>query len=105
MVSQRNLQREEQAYLEGKTTGDVFDELLPRSGLVQWRLCTQRHRRHTFAISFLEAGGDIRKLSRAMGHSSLAITEKFYGKWSKKEKEILHEELRAALPRSVIAKT
>lgn len=61
--------------------------------------------RHTFAISFLEAGGDIRKLSRAMGHSSLAVTEKFYGKWSKKEKEILHEELRAALPKPVIAKT
>jgi hypothetical protein len=35
-----------------------------------------------------------------MGHSSLAITEKFYGKWSKKEKEILHEELRGRPPQS-----
>lgn len=31
--------------------------------------------RHTFAVRYLEAGGDVYKLSRLMGHGSVAITE------------------------------
>jgi len=33
--------------------------------------------RHTFAVRFLEAGGDVYKLSRLMGHGSVAITERY----------------------------
>lgn len=34
--------------------------------------------RHTFASHYLAAGGDIFKLSRILGHSSVAVTEKTY---------------------------
>jgi integrase/recombinase XerD len=33
--------------------------------------------RHTFAVSFLKNGGDVYKLSRLMGHSSVSITETY----------------------------
>jgi integrase len=34
--------------------------------------------RHTFASRYLANGGDIFKLSRILGHSSVAVTEKTY---------------------------
>jgi len=45
---------------------------------VLWRLCRARHRRHTFAGLFLASGGDIFKLSKILGHSSVAITQQVY---------------------------
>lgn len=45
--------------------------------------------RHSYAVSFLETGGDIRLLSKALGHSSIDITEKFYAKFSPKQQELL----------------
>jgi integrase/recombinase XerD len=33
--------------------------------------------RHTFAVGWLQAGGDIYRLSRLMGHGSVAITERY----------------------------
>jgi integrase/recombinase XerD len=33
--------------------------------------------RHTFAVRFLEAGGDVYRLSRIMGHSQITTTEGF----------------------------
>jgi integrase/recombinase XerD len=33
--------------------------------------------RHTFAVQFLLNGGDIYKLSRLMGHTSVKITERY----------------------------
>lgn len=44
--------------------------------------------RHTYAATFLEAGGDIRLLSKALGHSSVTITEKFYAHFTKKQQEM-----------------
>jgi integrase len=34
--------------------------------------------RHTFGTRWLQAGGDIYKLSRILGHSSVAVTEVHY---------------------------
>lgn len=42
--------------------------------------------RHTFATRYLQAGGDIYKLSLLMGHSSIRTTEKVYA-------HLLHEDL------------
>jgi len=34
--------------------------------------------RHTFGTRWLQAGGDIYKLSKILGHSSVAVTEAHY---------------------------
>jgi integrase/recombinase XerD len=53
--------------------------------------------RHTFAIESLKAGITLRQLSKALGHSSVKITEGFYAKWSREEKDELQGALREAL--------
>jgi site-specific recombinase XerD len=52
--------------------------------------------RHTFAVELLKAGVDIRKVSRALGHSSVTITEKYYAKWNKAQQDILDGDLARA---------
>ena len=54
----------------------------PRSGLVQWRLCRHRHKRHAFAVTVLlrwyRAGMDVQVklplLAAYMGHVSIVST-------------------------------
>jgi integrase len=41
----------------------------------------------------LKAGVDIRKVSRALGHSSVTITEKYYARWNKAQQDILEVDL------------
>ncbi len=50
---------------------------------------TSHDLRHTFAATFLEAGGDIRLLSKALGHSSVTITERYYAHFTKKQQDLL----------------
>ena len=45
--------------------------------------------RHTFGTRWLQAGGDIYKLSKILGHSSVAVTEAHYA-------HLLKEDLVAA---------
>lgn len=45
--------------------------------------------RHTFGTRWLQAGGDIYKLSKILGHSSVAVTESHYA-------HLLKEDLVAA---------
>jgi integrase/recombinase XerD len=52
--------------------------------------------RHTFAVELLKAGVDIRKVSRALGHSSVVITEKYYAKWNRAQQDILDGDLKTA---------
>jgi integrase len=52
--------------------------------------------RHTFSVELLKAGVDIRKVSRALGHSSVVITEKYYSRWNKAQQDILDGDLARA---------
>src|SRR5580765_3245304 len=52
--------------------------------------------RHTFSVELLKAGVDIRKVSRALGHSSVTITERYYAKWNKAQQDILDGDLAKA---------
>src|SRR5215471_6277479 len=52
--------------------------------------------RHTFSVELLKAGVDIRKVSRALGHSSVTITERYYAKWNKAQQDILDGDLARA---------
>ena len=40
--------------------------------------------RHTFAVLYLERGGDIYDLSKLLGHASVDITDQVYGRWTRK---------------------
>jgi integrase/recombinase XerD len=55
--------------------------------------------RHTFSVELLKAGVDIRKVSRALGHSSVTITERYYAKWNKAQQDILDGDLTKAWKR------
>ena len=46
---------------------------------------TQPALRHTFGTRWLQAGGDIYKLSRILGHSSVAVTEAHYANLLKED--------------------
>jgi site-specific recombinase XerD len=52
--------------------------------------------RHTFSVELLKAGVDIRKVSKALGHSSVTITERHYAKWNKAQQDILDGDLASA---------
>jgi len=42
-----------------------------------------------FAVELRKASVDVRKVSRALGHSSVTITERYYAKWNKAQQDIL----------------
>ena len=44
----------------------------------------------------LKAGVDIRGVSKALGHSSVLITERYYVKWNKAQQDILDGDLARA---------
>ena len=52
----------------------VFQRLGRRAGIEGVR-CSAHTFRHTFAVSYLRAGGDIRHLQEILGHKSLRATE------------------------------
>jgi site-specific recombinase XerD len=52
--------------------------------------------RHTFAVELLKAGVDIRTVSKALGHSSVTITEKHYAKWNQAQQDLLDSNLARA---------
>ncbi len=58
---------------------------------------TSHDLRHTYAAIFLEAGGDIRLLSKALGHSSITVTEKYYAHFTTKQQDMLDKAAENAL--------
>jgi len=58
---------------------------------------TSHDLRHTYAATFLESGGDIRLLSKALGHSSITVTEKYYAHFTTKQQDMLDKAAEKAL--------
>jgi site-specific recombinase XerD len=46
-------------------------------GKVKGVRCSPHTFRHTFAVNYLQAGGDIYRLSRLLGHTSVQVTEQY----------------------------
>jgi site-specific recombinase XerD len=88
-------------FWSGTTThaGSYFDKMY-RKVFKQAKIPTEgklSHRfRHTFAVELLKAGVDIRKVSRALGHSSVTVTERYYAKWNKAQQDLLDDDLTGA---------
>ena len=53
--------------------------------------------RHTYAVELLKSGVDIRTVSKALGHSSVTVTERFYSKWCVRQQNNLDNTSRMAL--------
>ena len=51
---------------------------------------------HTFSVDLLSKGVSLENVSKALGHSIVKITEKFYGAWVKSTQEALDSEIRKA---------
>ena len=52
--------------------------LIPRSGLVQCRLCRIRHNRHTFSTLLAENDEDVKTVQSLMRHANSNITMNIY---------------------------
>lgn len=82
-----------------KSAVSYFDKLY-RKVFKQAKIATDgklSHRfRHTFAVECLKAGIDIRKVSKALGHSSVLTTEKYYARYNKSLQDLLDDDLSGA---------
>lgn len=66
-----------------KSATSVYDKLYRKVFKHAGILGGGSHRfRHLFAVSLLEKGVPLKLVSKALGHKSIAITEKYYGRWS-----------------------
>jgi integrase len=53
--------------------------------------------RHTFGTRWLQAGGDIYKLSEILGHSSVAVTEAHYAHLLKEDLVVASQQVRISV--------
>jgi len=56
--------------------------------------------RDTFVVEMLLAGVPLEKVSKLVGHESIAMTERYYAKWTKNRKQQLEDEAVAAMRRT-----
>ena len=82
---------------KAKSAVSYFQRLLKRVFMVAGIPDGHSHRfRDTLACELLLAGVDIRKVSKALGHDSVATTEKYYGAWCKRQQQSLDDDVRAS---------
>jgi site-specific recombinase XerD len=79
-----------------KSAVSVYDKLY-RQAFAQAGISTEdglSHRlRHTYAVELLKSGVDIRLVGKALGHSSVVITERYYSRWNRAQQERLDTEI------------
>ena len=61
--------------------------------------------RDTFAVELLLAGVPLEKVSKALGHESVTMTERYYAKWTSSRRQQLEDEVLAAMRRMGAAVT
>lgn len=64
--------------------GDVIEKMGIRANIEGVR-CSPHTFRHTFAVQFMRAIGDVYLLSKLLGHASVTITEQYLKSFSSKE--------------------
>jgi len=57
----------------------LVDDVSRDRTVIVCRLCRARHNRHAFATHLLDAGARLEDVSEFMDHSSVDITNRFYG--------------------------
>ena len=93
---------------EGKARSAVsyFQRLLKRVFATAGIPDGHSHRfRDTFACELLLGRVDIRKVSKALGHDSVATTEKYYGAWCKRQQQSLDDDVRASWQKAAAEET
>jgi site-specific recombinase XerD len=83
-VTNRNFQRD-------------FKLLCNRLGIVGLR-CSPHTLRHTFAVSYLRAGGNLFYLSRVLGHTSVKTTERYLQSVRVEDLQAVHDRLSPLAP-------
>jgi site-specific recombinase XerD len=73
-------------------TKDWWDRISKLAGKCGVK-ATPKMFRHTFAVRFLEAHGRIEDLQKALGHKSLATTQRYYAQWSQGQQDNLDHAL------------
>ena len=61
--------------------------------------------RDTFAVEMLLAGVPLEKVSKMLGHESVAMTERSYAKWTASRRQQLEDEAVAAMRRMGVTVT
>jgi Site-specific recombinase XerD len=81
----------------------VLDDIKDRTGIIGVRVSAHTFR-HTFACTYLEQGGEIYKLSRLLGHSSVDVTEEYLKSFNQRAARKDQEKFSAVVAMDVLSK-
>lgn len=81
----------------------ILDDIKDRTGIIGVRVSAHTFR-HTFACTYLEQGGEIYKLSRLLGHSSVEVTEEYLKSFKQRAARKDQERFSAVAAMDVLSK-
>jgi site-specific recombinase XerD len=81
----------------------LLDDIKKRTGITGVRVSAHTFR-HTFACTYLEQGGEIYKLSRLLGHSSVEVTEEYLKSFKQRAARKDQEKFSAVTAMDVLSK-